>query len=137
MEVILRILFLFFSNIDIWFSIKKLIWKLYRTIEALLTTNWVKLFDKREFTKAALDKNSKTFIIYISALDIKSLLYPSRATQIATLLWDKAFIEFLAKYTDYIDIFSLDLIIELLKNVDINKYIIKLVEEKQPPYRFI
>lgn len=35
------------------------------------------------------------------------------------------------------DIFLFDLIIELPKNTGINKYTIKLVERKQPPYGLI
>lgn len=42
----------------------------------------------------------------------------------------------LAKYTDYVDIFSFNLAIELLKNSGINKYIIKLIEDKYPSYGF-
>lgn len=41
----------------------------------------------------------------------------------------------LPKYSDYINIFSSKLIIEPSKNININKYIIELVEAKQSPYR--
>lgn len=75
------------SNVDIEFAeLRKLTWRLYTTTEALLTTNQVKLIDKREFPKAAIDKNFKTFVIHISALDINGLsIYPSRVAQIAIL----------------------------------------------------
>lgn len=41
------------------------------------------------------------------------------------------------KNFDYNDIFSFDQVIELFKNISINKYIIKLVEDKQLPYKSI
>ncbi len=42
--------------------------------------------------------------------------------------------KFLFKYLNYIDVFSFILVIKLLKNIDLNKHIIKLVEGKQPLY---
>ncbi len=39
------------------------------------------------------------------------------------------------KYFDYVDIFSLDLVIKLLENTRINKHTIKLIDKKQPLYR--
>lgn len=41
---------------------------------------------------------------------------------------DQALIEVLSRYLDYADNFLFDFIIELLKNTNINKYAIKLVE---------
>lgn len=43
----------------------------------------------------------------------------------------------LAKYTNYADILSFDLAIELTKNTKINKYVIELMKSKQSPYCFI
>lgn len=50
---------------------------------------------------------------------------------------EKASIEMFLEYIDYIDIFSLDLITKLPENTGINKYVIKLVEDKQPLYELI
>ena len=62
--------FLFFSNADIKFAeLRKLTWKIYTTIEALATTSWVKFIGKRKFAKMALDKNSETFFVHVSALE--------------------------------------------------------------------
>ena len=36
---------------------------------------------------------------------------------------------------DYNDIFLIDLAIELFKNTDLNKYAIKLINGKEPPYK--
>lgn len=41
----------------------------------------------------------------------------------------------LIEYSDYANVLSFNLVIEFSKNTDINKYGIKLVEEKQPSYR--
>ena len=43
----------------------------------------------------------------------------------------------MAKYSDYIDVFSTDLVMELPKNTGMNKHIIKLIEEKKPLYKSI
>ena len=48
---------------------------------------------------------------------------------------DKTFIKVLIQYLSYADIFSLDLAIELSKNISINKHAIKLINEKQLPYK--
>ncbi len=78
MEVVLGIPFLFVSNTDVEFAeLGKLIWKLYTAVEALSTTSWVELIDKREFAKVAINKNSETFVVYMSALDIAESLIHS------------------------------------------------------------
>lgn len=41
------------------------------------------------------------------------------------------------KYYDYIDIFSFNIVIELSKNTSVNKYVIGLIEDKQPLYSSI
>ena len=71
------------------------------------------------------------------------LIYSSRISQVqgsneptlVTLQWDKALIKIPAKYSDFADIFLIDLAIELPKNTGINEHIIKLIKGKQPPYR--
>lgn len=70
MKVILEILFFIFSNVDIWFIKKELIWRSYTTTEALPTIKKVKLIDKKKFATAGIDKNSEIFIIHMIALDI-------------------------------------------------------------------
>lgn len=41
----------------------------------------------------------------------------------------------IAKYADYVGVFSSDLTIELPENMRINEYTIKLIDDKQPAYR--
>lgn len=62
--------FLAFSNADVEFTKRgKFIWRSYTNAKALSTTNRVEFIDKKKFAKVALDKNLKTFIIYVSALE--------------------------------------------------------------------
>lgn len=53
---------------------------------------------------------------------------------IRLLLADETFIKVSSKYFDWVNIFAFDLMIELPNNTGINKYVIKLVEGKQPLY---
>lgn len=41
------------------------------------------------------------------------------------------------KYINFVDIFFLDLVSELPEHNGINKYAIELVDDQQPPYKFI
>lgn len=135
MKVILVISFLYFSNIDMKFAkLRKLTWWSYNTIEVLFTTYIVKLINTREFAKVVLNKNSKTYILYITALKtIKTVditIYLLLATWIAVLQLDNISTKPSAIDTNYVNVFSFNRVIKLLKNIDSNKYIIKLVEEK-------
>ena len=76
--------FLALSNINFQFSVKKLTQKSYTATKVLPTTNWVKLIDKKEFAKAALNENSETFVMHITALKVLTTMpiHPSKAFQI-------------------------------------------------------
>ena len=71
MKVVLNMLFLTFSNVHISSAKKKLIWKIYITKKALLTTRWVKFIGQKKFAKAELDDNIKVFILHVSLLRSK------------------------------------------------------------------
>lgn len=82
MKVVLKMLFLSLRNANIEFvELGKLIWRFYIITEILPTTSWIKLIDKREFAKTALDGSSKTFVMYVAALEILTAIsiYPFRA----------------------------------------------------------
>lgn len=68
MEIVLWMFYFFFSNIDIQFDTKKLIWRTYSIAEILSITSQIKLLDKKNIAKIALNENSETFVIYIAAL---------------------------------------------------------------------
>ena len=48
---------------------------------------------------------------------------------------EEAPIKVLAEYSDFADVFSLDLASELPKYIEINNHAIELVDNQQPPYR--
>ena len=137
MEVILGMLFLSLNNANVKFAeLEKLTWKTYIVTEALPTTSQVKLIGKKKFAKIALNKNSETFVVYISALEVMAI-YLSRAAQIATLQCDKALTIILIEYSDYADVFLTDLGMELSENNGINEHAIELMKGKQLPYGLI
>ena len=62
-KVILWMPFLKISNADVSFGEKTLTWKTYITNKALLTTEQVQIINKKDFVIAALDADSKTFVV--------------------------------------------------------------------------
>ena len=112
------------------FAEKELEWRRYSTAEALPITQRVELIDKREFAAAALDENAETFVIYVAALSAPTMqVHPSRQAQIGLLLANKAPTKVLPEYSDYADVFSFDLTMELPKNTGMNCCCIRLVRE--------
>lgn len=102
----------------------------------LFTTQRVELINKKTFAVATLDKNTETFMVYVATLSASEIkVHSSCKIQFRLLLADKALIKILSKYLDYTNIFLFDLLMELLKNTNINKYIIKLVKDKKPSCR--
>lgn len=65
------------SNTNFQFSIIKLIWRFYITVEALPITKQIELIDKYKFVMAAPGRNSKIFIIHVLFLEVpESAIYP-------------------------------------------------------------
>ena len=88
MEVVLGMSFLFLNNADVEFAeLGKLIWKTCTTIVALPTTSQVELIDKKEFAGAALNQNSKTFVVHVTVLEVPTaiFIYPSKTSQVQRL----------------------------------------------------
>ena len=65
-EVILEMPFLKISNADISFGKKTLMWKTYTTNKTLSTTKQVQIINKKDFVIAALDANSKMFVMHVA-----------------------------------------------------------------------
>lgn len=87
-EVVICMPFLFLSNMGISFREKlfdRLTWRFYSTAKTLLTIYHVKLIDKKEMCKSVIDKNSKTFLIYLVALAAKTFINLLQIAQIAIL----------------------------------------------------
>lgn len=74
-EIVLRMLCLALININVEFTeLGKLIWRLYIDMQALLSTSWVQLIDKKKFARTTLDQNSEPFLVYVSALEIMTII---------------------------------------------------------------
>lgn len=85
----------------------------------------------KEFATATLNPDDKIFIVYIQSFTSLDSIYLSYRAQIILLKTNKTSSVILIIYTNFIDIFSLILIIELLKHTRINDYIKKLLNNKQ------
>ena len=95
---------------------------------------------KKEFAVAALNPECDTFVVHVTLLSSMSLISspldvdPFRRPQIAGLIAKKAPTKVSAKYSEFADIFSPDLLPKLSKHTGINNYAIELVNSWQPPY---
>lgn len=79
MGLVLRMLFLSLSNSDVEFAkSEKLTWESYDNGKALPITSQIKLIGKKEFAKAALNQNSKIFVLYVTTLELSTtmLIHP-------------------------------------------------------------
>ena len=150
--------FLKISNTNVAFGEETLTWKSYTTKEAIPTTEPVQLVDPKEFVIAALDTDSKTFVMHVTIREREEMaMDPGRKAQIETqieaqsraqsgaqtkdkaqvraILFDKASTEVLAEYYDYNDVFLAENAAELPENTRMNEHAIELKEGKQPPVR--
>ena len=66
-------LFLKFSNADVLFDEKTLMWKTYTTNKTLFTIKQVQIIDKKNFVIAILDANNETFIVYVAIWEQKEM----------------------------------------------------------------
>ena len=96
------------------------------------------MIGKKEFAPAVFDPKYKAFVIHIATLSLNSgdEMHPSNKAQIAHLKVDKSFIEVSSKYADFADVFLPKLAAELPEH-RINNYVIKLIDDWQPPYSLI
>ena len=84
---------------------------------------------KKEFVAAALDLGYETFVVHVASLSSTLL----NRSQISGLIVEEAPIKVLAKYSDFADVFSLDLASKLSEHTGINDHTIELVESCQQP----
>lgn len=101
--------------------------------EVLPTTRRVEFIDKKDFAKAVLDEDIKTFVIHISSFNLKPMtIDPVRKAQTASLLTEKVTV--LVEYLNFAEVFSEKWATKLSKHFDLNKHLINLKLNKQPPY---
>ena len=72
-EVVIGIFFLKISNADIAFGEETLTWKSYTTNKALPTTKRVQVVDPKKFIIAALNADSKTFVMHVAVPERKKM----------------------------------------------------------------
>lgn len=67
--------FLSLSNTNVeYVKLGNLTQRTYTTIKALPITSWIEIVDKEEFARTVIDETSKTFVIYMLALEAPELL---------------------------------------------------------------
>lgn len=136
LELVLEMLFLTLTKADMWLSEQKLTWNSYTIAEALPTIKRVEFIDKKKSSKAALDQEWETFVVYVAALEAplaEVLIYSDRETQIAFLIVEE--VKILIKYSDFADFFSEEKTWELSKQTKLNKHAIELENYKQLLYK--
>lgn len=67
-KLVLKQLFLAFSNINVEFSARNFTLKSYITIKALFNTKTIEFINQIEFAKIYLNNNIKTFVLYTISL---------------------------------------------------------------------
>lgn len=80
-EIILVKFFLKFNNTNILFDKKSLMYRFYTPIKALFTIGQVLIIHKKNFVIAALNMDSKTFIVYVKIQKQEKIsINPKKAT---------------------------------------------------------
>ncbi len=130
-DIVLGMSFLIISNADVDFQARDLQWRSYTTGDVLPTTRQVELIGKKEFAVTALNPKYEAFVVHVATLSVNSgdEVHPSRRAQIAHLKADEAPIKVPSKYTDFADVFSPKLAIELSEHTEINDHAIELVND--------
>ena len=100
------------------FPKRELWWRSYTIEKTFPTTKRVKLVEKKEFAAAALDPGHKIFVVHIASLESpntsqKGDVHTSCRAQIAVLLANKASISIATDYSDFTDVFLLELASQL------------------------
>lgn len=90
--------------------------------------------DKKKFAAEVLNLKHKIFIVYVTSLSSVTLpnssllnIHPFCKPQIAGLIVEKTPIKILAKYANFANVFSLELVFKPSEYIRINNYTIKLV----------
>ena len=85
----------------------------------------MKIIDKKEFARAALDENVEAFVVHVTSLSLNSISIDSVIkVQIALLIAEK--IKIPTNYSDFLDIFSEEKTLILSEITDLNQHAIEL-----------
>ena len=143
-EIVIEMAFLILNNTNIDFLGRELRWKTYSTKNALPTSRRVELVGKKEFAAATLNLEHQTYVVHVEPVSSDTLpsfsllefdVHPSCRSQVSGLIAEEAPTKVSAKYLDFVDVFSPDLVSELPKHTGINNHNIELVDNcQQPPH---
>lgn len=78
MTVALNMSFLTLSNAEIYFANWELNWRLFITVEILLTIKRIELVERKEFAATAHGSNEKTFVVYVAISSFNPDIHPFR-----------------------------------------------------------
>ena len=132
-KVILGMPFLTFSNADVQYAEKKLIWRIYTIKEALSTIRQIEIINRKKFAKAALDENVEAFVVHISSLRSKISIHSARKAQLTLLVTKEVTVP--VEYSDFANVFLEKSANVFPERTSANEHAIELEEGKQPPYR--
>lgn len=108
MDVVLKMLFLAFSNTNIQFNTESFTQRTYNIVEALLIAKQMELINKYKFAKVAWDKNSKMILVHVAALKSPELTIHDFQVSLLTILQqDKASAKIPLEQIDYNNVFFL------------------------------
>lgn len=62
------------ANIKFRKRLLRLVWKFYIIAKVISTTSWVQLIKKYKFANINLEKNSKTFVVYVIVLETSRII---------------------------------------------------------------
>lgn len=99
----------------------------------------MQLVEKKEFRVAVPDPEDEIFIVHVVSLTIfdTNKMHPFCRVQIALLEIDYAFTTISLEYSDFVEVFSPELIVEFPKYMEISNHAIDLIDVKQPLYGFM
>lgn len=107
----------------------EIFWKTYIPIEIILIRKWVKLIEKKKFITRVLNPEKETYVSHIiSLVNFYTHVHPSWQTQVRGLLSTHIFITISYKYTNFADVFLLNLATLFPKYMWIKNPTIKLID---------
>lgn len=130
-------LFLTFSNMKVNLNNRKLKQRFYTTVKALFTIEQIDLVDRKEFIPGALYLEDEILRAYVVSIAISDKIHSFHIAQIAISKMDETHTTIFSDYSQLTDVFSPELVAELLKYIVINNHIIDSINGKQLSYKLI
>ena len=104
-KIFLEIFFLKFNNVDVLFNEEILTLRTCTTNETLSTTKQIQIINIKNFVIAAMDVDSKTFVIHIAIWEQeKMLVHYKKQVQVGALIFNKVLTAIPMEYSNYSNI---------------------------------